>query len=195
MKTKFILYGGFDPNEINPDNGDFSREVLKDAPENAKVLVVPFAKEVDRIVPTVERVTRELNASKWQKNIFIEIAEEESFITQVASADVVYFQGGTTIKLLDTLKKFLNLGEYLKGKTVAGDSAGGNALCSFFYTPRTDEICKGLGILPVKMIPHYKEDYKNKFDTVEPDLETVLLKEYMHKVFYQVIRKDGHCER
>ncbi|MBP9821505.1 MAG: Type 1 glutamine amidotransferase-like domain-containing protein [Candidatus Pacebacteria bacterium] len=184
MKTKFILYGGFNPEQVVIDNSDFSKEVLRDAPENAKVLVVPFAKEADRVLPTFERVRSELNTSKSQNNIIIEMANEENFIQQLRSADVVYFQGGATFKLLEALKKYPNLDQSLKGKTIAGDSAGGNVLCSYFYSPRTDEVLEGLGIVPVKMIPHYKEEYKNKFDLIGSDLETVLLPEYTYKVFY-----------
>jgi cyanophycinase-like exopeptidase len=182
MQTKFVLYGGFNPEEANPGNFEFSQELLKEAPENAKVLVVPFAKEVDRIIPTHERVSAELNAAKWQKNIFIEGATEENLIQQINSADVIYFQGGSSSKLLNTLKRFPYLKQYLEGKTIGGDSGGGNVLCKFFYSPKTDTINEGLGILPLKIIPHFKEEYRNKLDSVSPDLHTVLLPEYSYKV-------------
>lgn len=184
MKTKFILYGGFNPAETNPDNSKFSQEILKDAPENARVLVVPFAKEPDRFLPTFERVLSELSTAKWQNNIITESANEENFITQIKSADVIYFQGGSSSKLLETLKKFPALDQLLKGKVIAGDSGGGNVLCKFFYSPKTDAVCEGLGIIPVKMIPHFKEEYRDKFNDTGPELETVLLSEYTHQVLY-----------
>ena len=71
------------------------------------------------------------------------------------------------------------------GKIVAGDPAGGNVLCEFFYSPKTDEIFEGLGMMPIKMIPHYKEEYGDKFGVVGLDLEAVLLPEYTFKVFYK----------
>ncbi len=182
MKTIFILYGGFNPQEPNPRNFEFSQELLKEAPENAKVLIVPFAKETDRIAPTRERVSAELNNAKLQQNIIIEGATEENFLEQVKSADVIYFQGGSSSKLLSVLKKYPNLKDSLQGKIVGGDSGGGNVLCKFFYSPKTDTVNEGLGILPVKMIPHFKEEYRNKLDSVSPDLDTVLLPEYTYKV-------------
>ncbi len=185
MKTKFILYGGFNPAETKPNNSAFSKEILKDAPENAKVLVVPFAKEIDRILPTLERVSLELNENKSQENIIIESATEDSFIKQLEWADVIYFQGGSTAKLLETLKQFPNLDQFLVNKTVAGDSAGGNVLCAYFYTPRTDSVSEGLGVLPVKMIPHFKQEYKDRFNDVAGELEAVLLPEYSYRVIYK----------
>ncbi|MCX6755059.1 MAG: Type 1 glutamine amidotransferase-like domain-containing protein [Candidatus Nomurabacteria bacterium] len=183
MQTKFILYGGFDPEQTDNGNPDFSLEIMKETPENGMVLIVPFSKEVDRIIPTTERVKNELNAQKWQKNIKYEVASQENFILQLESADVVYFQGGSSLKLLEVLKKYPNLKDLLKGKIVAGDSAGANVMCTFFYTPSTDKVLEGLGILPIKIIPHYKEKYAGKFESIGPDLEEVLLPEYTYKVF------------
>ena len=177
MKTKFILYGGFNPADINSDNSEFSKEILREAPEGAKVLIVPFAKEVDRWIPTNERVSTELHAAKWQQSIIIEGAVEENFI--------IYFQGGSSTKLLETLKQYSDLDEHLRGKIIAGDSAGANVLSCFFYTPKSDEVCAGLGILPIKMIPHFKEDYRHKFDSLPSDLESVFLPEYTYKVFFK----------
>ena len=184
MQTKFILYGGFDPQEASPDNLEFSKEVLREAPENANVLIVPFAKETDRILPTRERVSAELNAAKWQRHIRIEGATEKDFMQQINAADVIYFQGGSSSKLLNVLKKYPDLEQSLKGKIIGGDSGGGNVLCKFFYSSKTDTINEGLGILPLKMIPHFKEEYRNKLDSVSPELESVLLSEYTYKVFY-----------
>ena len=185
MKTKFILYGGFNPDQKHDGNVNFSAEILKEAPENAKILIVPFAKEIDKVIPTTERVSAELTAQKWQKNIRFEIAAEENFAQQLQSTDVVYFQGGDTLKLLAVVKKYSNLEELLKGKIVAGDSAGANVLCAFFYTPSADKAFKGLAVLPIKMIPHYKEKYAGKLDTVGAGLEEVLLPEYTYKIFYK----------
>lgn len=185
MKTKFILYGGFNPSEIGDGNASFSKEILREAPEDAKVLIVPFSKEDDRVVPTTERVKNELNAQKWQESLVFEVATEESFIEQVKSSDVIYLQGGSSSKLLGVLKKYSNLGELLEGKIIAGDSGGGNVLSAYFYSPSSDAVTEGLGILPIKMIPHYKEEYGGKFDNVGPDLEEVFLPEYTFKIFYK----------
>jgi len=183
MKTKFILHGGFTPKNKNEDLSDFYKEMLKDAPENAKVLIVPFAKDMERVVPASERVREELNENKWQKKLNIEVANEEDFIQQIKSSDVIYFQGGTTLKLLVVLKKFTNLEILLHGKIIAGDSAGANVFGKLFFSPSANGVFEGLGILPIKIIPHYKEEYKDVFKDIGTDLESVYLKEYEYKIF------------
>ena len=89
---------------------------MKDAPEGAKILLVCFAKDDEHIPIATERVKTEFNKSKWQKEITFEVANEQSFVEQIKSADVVYFHGGTTLKLLEALKKFPNLKNLLDGK-------------------------------------------------------------------------------
>lgn len=185
MKTKFILHGGFNPGQTNENPSDFYKEILKDAPEDAAVLLVPFAKDIDRITSATQKVSSEFNNNKWQKNIKIEVADEGDFIHQLESADVIYFHGGASLKLLEALKRYPSLKESLEGKIIAGESAGANVWSQFFYSPKADAVSEGLGILPMKIIPHYKKEYEGKLDNVGPDLQLLLLPEYEYKVFYK----------
>ncbi len=186
MKTKFVLNGGFNSKKINADSSDFYKEILKDAPENSKVLLVPFAKDdPERLRLAIPKVTSEFNANKWQNNITVDVANEEDFILQVQPADVIYFHGGISLKLLNILKKYPSLEKLLEGKTVAGESAGANVFCKFFYSPHDDNVFEGLGILPIKIIPHYKKEYEGKLDKFDAGLEELLLPEYTYKVFYK----------
>lgn len=184
MKTKIVLYGGFNPTKEGDGNADFSREILREASENPKILIVPFSKEPDRVVPTAERVTKELNAQKWQQKIVTEIATEEDFVNQLQSAEIIYLQGGSSAKLISALKNYPDFEALIKGKIVAGDSGGANVLSKFYYSPSSDSVSEGLGILPIKMIPHYKEEYKDKFGTNGAGLEEVFLSEQALRVFY-----------
>lgn len=183
MKTKYILHGGFNPGQTEEDNNKFYGEILKDASEGAKILLVCFAKDTERVPTATAKVIAEFNKNKWQKQLTFEIASEESFVEQVKSADVIYLHGGRTLKLLDTLKRFPNLKELFNGKTVAGESAGANVLAKFCYSPSADEAIEGLGILPIKVIPHYSEEYMDKLDGVGQELETLLLPVYEYRVF------------
>lgn len=188
MKTKFVLNGGFSPEKekVEKDRSDFYKEILKDAPENAKVLVVLFAKDdPERMQASILKVTSAFNTNKWQKNITVEIADKENFIEQVKSVDIVYFTGGRSLVLLEALKKYPNIEKFLEGKTVAGESAGANVFCKFFYSPLADSVSEGLGILPIKIIPHYKKEYEGRLDGVGLGLEELLLPEYSYRIFYK----------
>lgn len=184
MKTKFILHGGFTPGQTGEDNSKFYSEILKDAPERTKILLVCFAKDTERVPIATAKVMAEFNKNKWQKEITFDIASEKSFVEQVKSADVIYLHGGRTLKLLDILKRFPNLKELFSGKTVAGESAGANVLGKFCYSPSADEIIEGLGVLQLKTVPHYSEEYKGKLDSIGQGLETLFLPEYQFKVYY-----------
>lgn len=183
MITKFILHGGFTPGKTGEDNSDFYKEILKDVPHITKILIVPFAKDPERIVVTTNRVMSEFIVNARRVRFDFEIATEGSFLDQVQSADIVYFQGGKTVRLLDVLKKFPDLKEALSGKIIAGESAGANVLTSAFYSPSADSSLEGLGFLSIKLIPHYCEKYAGKLDDLKPELETVLLHEYDYKVY------------
>lgn len=183
MKTKYILHGGFERNNTTTDRSPFYIEILKDAPPAPKILLVCFAKDDERISLATTKVIDEFNKNKWQRKLTFEVANESTFIEQVKSADIFYLAGGTTLKLLDTLEKFPDLGELFRGKIIAGESAGANVLATFCYSPSANHVLECLGILPVKIIPHYCESYKGKLDTVGHGLELLLLPEYTFKVY------------
>ncbi|MDO8496086.1 MAG: Type 1 glutamine amidotransferase-like domain-containing protein [bacterium] len=183
MQTKFILHGGFTPGQ-KQENDNFFKEILRSAPEKVKVLLVYFAKEIDRIPTNKDEDIEQFNKNKGQKNLLFEVANEESFLKQVYWADIVYLHGGTSLKLLDTLKQFQNLKQLFEGKIIAGDSAGANILSAVFYSMVADDVFKGFGLIPIKIICHYSEKYKDKLGKDTSSLETLFLPEYHYKTFY-----------
>ena len=185
MKTKFILHGGFTKGRTDEDNSDFYAEILRDTNANPRILLVPFAKEPDRVIPAVEKITGEFNAVKGTKELDIDVANEKNFISQLDLADIAYFHGGRSLRLLEALKKYPELKNHLAGKVVAGESAGSNVWGTYFYSPRADQVSEGLGILPIKIIPHYQNEYEGKLDSVGADLEEVLIPEYEHRAFFR----------
>lgn len=181
MTTKFILHGGF-AGHVNEQNDSFFREILKDTPDKLKVLLVYFAKEIDRVPVSEKEDIVQFERNKENKDIFFQVADEKSFAEQVKSADIIYFHGGNTLKLLETLKKFPGLKELLAGKVVAGESAGAYVLSSVFYSKTENGLYQGLGFVPVKIICHYIGENEDKLADNQ-ELETLLLSDYQYKVF------------
>lgn len=181
MKTKFILQGGF-PKEGAQENDPFFSEILSTASQTAKVLLVLFAKEADRIEKNTKEDIEQFTKNSGGKSLTFDVAREDAFIEQIKAADVIYFHGGHTGKLLDTLKTLPDFREEIKGKIVAGDSAGANVLCAAFYSLRMGA-GEGLGILHFKVLCHYVEENKDKLNDIKPELETVILPELQFKVF------------
>ncbi|MFA5987428.1 MAG: Type 1 glutamine amidotransferase-like domain-containing protein [Candidatus Paceibacterota bacterium] len=183
-KTKFILHGGFTPGG-KWGNDELTEEILKNMPQQVRILLVYFAKEPDRIPKNYGEDVEQFNNNKKDKELFFDVAEEGDFRNQVIKSDVVYFHGGSSLKLLGVLKNFPDLREILTGKVVVGDSAGANVLCKVFYRQSAGEAMEGMGILPIKIVCHYQDAYKDKVSGIYPDLKTVFLKEYTFEVHEQ----------
>ena len=181
MATKFIIHGGF-AGHINDQNDSFFKEMLKDTPDNPKVLLVYFAKELDRIPVNKEEDFVQFERNKRNKNISFQVADEKFFVEQIKVADVIYLHGGNTLKLLETLKKFPHLKELFTGKIIAGESAGAHALSSLFYSKNAGGVLQGLGFVPVQIICHYIGENVEKLPK-NSKLETLLLADYQYRVF------------
>ena len=82
------------------------------------------------------------------------------FSEQVKWADVIYIRGGQSeARALELLRKesdwINNLGE----KTLVGTSAGADIVSKYYYDLDNLKVSEGLGLLPIKVITHYKSDY------------------------------------
>src|SRR3989344_1363873 len=152
--TKFVLHGGF-----NKEKGfigdEFFQEMLKDSPKNAKILLVYFAESEEMRPVRMKQGVSQFEKNKDLRNIEIRIASQNTFIEDCKWADVIFFSGGRTMRLMEALKKYTGLDEIFKGKTIGGDSAGANFLGRYFYTKGSQEVGEGLGILPFKILVHY----------------------------------------
>lgn len=182
MKTKYIIHGGF-AGHINSDNDKFFQEILKDTGERVNILLVYFAKELDRIPVNQAEDEVQFGRSKESKILTFEVARDEKFLEQVKWADVIYLHGGTTLKLLETLKKFSGLEKLFVGKTVAGESAGAYVLSAYFYSKSAGGLFQGLGLLPIKLICHYVGENSEKLKDAPDNLETLLLPDYKFRVY------------
>lgn len=79
------------------------------------------------------------------------------------------------------MKTCSDLKSRLAGKVVAADSAGANLLSKHFYSKR-NRVCEGLGVLPIKFIPHFEEENRNKLDGLDQDCKSIFLREYEYEV-------------
>ncbi|MCR4322762.1 MAG: Type 1 glutamine amidotransferase-like domain-containing protein [Candidatus Azambacteria bacterium] len=179
--TKCILHGGY-AGRVNPENDLFFREILKDTSDEVNVLLVHFARNEDEYERFFEENTTQFKRNKENKNLSFEVASEDDFINQVDKSDVIYLQGGPTLKLLKVLKKYPNLEENLKSKTVAGESAGAYVLSSCFYSKSEGGVFDGLGFVPVKTICHYIGENKEELDRCPHYLEKVIKSELFSAV-------------
>lgn len=178
MKTTYILHGGFTPNS-KQINDLFFAEIVKRSPENPTILIVYFATENgDKYFP---EDSEQLNKNSEGKSLNLVKATEDNFERQLADADVIYLHGGSSKKLASALKKFPTFSELVRGKVIAGDSAGSKVLTNVLYTSDNEKIL-GIGLLPYTIIPHYKDSEEDSLKGGKQDSDTIYLHEYEFRV-------------
>ena len=185
MSTKVILHGGF-TRKKNDLNKSFFKEFLEDIKEQGTVLVVMFASRADSPQEHFESVRDMFSEHADGKVLNYEMADQEDFIKQLELSDGVYIQGGSTDKLLSILRLYdqTELRNSLKGKTIAGSSAGAYALAKYGASHHSSEVRPGLGIVPVRVVCHYKsselpphEEATKALEETHSDLDIIYLKD------------------
>lgn len=156
--TKYILHAGGITNSADK-GAAFFNEAIKGLGNNPRVLFCFFAQK---------REDWEENFKKYKigfvKNINSEIkpsfvlAIPNTFEEQIKDCDTIMIMGGDDTLLQHWLKKF-DLPKIWENKVIAGSSAGSDALSSSFWACDWRECMDGLGIVPVKFIPHFKSEY------------------------------------
>lgn len=158
MKTKYILVGGY-PNRA-PDKGKaFCEEVIRGFNEPVRILDCMFARPEDTWAEELAYDKKFFKDHLPNKKIEIELAEPDKFLKQIKWANAIYLRGGKTSKLMQLLGANKRWEGELNGKTIAGTSAGANIIAKYYYGLDSLKIIEGLGLLPIKVIVHYRSDY------------------------------------
>lgn len=154
--TKFILIGGH-IYKASDGGKAFCDEVVKGIEHRpVKILDCLFARDPGDWEKRFEE-DKEFFAQHIDHFLF-ELAIPEHFLDQVRDADVIFFQGGYPANLLALLRVSGDWTMELDGKVVIGSSGGADALCKYYGVGKTGRIGEGLGLLPIKFIPHWKSD-------------------------------------
>lgn len=179
--TTYIVHGG-NAQHSNPQNDAFFSEILKRTKlHDIKILLVHFAGKPDRDELNKQIDSSQFEKNKGNKNITLQVASKEKFIEQISWADVIYFGGGTTVKLIEELKHFPNIASRFETKVVAGESAGANILSTLCYSKSGGGVIEGLGILPIFVYPHHEKSDVNF--SIPDNLQKLFLSNYQYKVF------------
>lgn len=188
--TKYILHGGF-TKEDNEWNKTFFEEFVKDVPSGGRILLVYFASKTEEQLQASSKEHTQLLKERFpDKNLNITVATEENFLEEFKQSNAVFFNGGSTNKLVEILKNYPDLKPFVEGKTIAGSSAGAYMLATLGTSHSEGVVREGLGFIPVKVVCHFEstklppsliaiEALKN----TRQELEIVYLKDYEWKVF------------
>lgn len=189
---KFILVGGY-PHKAIDGGKAFCKELIKGFSEPVKLLDCLFARSQENWEAAFEQDKEFFKGNLPEVAFQIELAQPDTFLTQLRDTNAVYFRGGRTENLLALLNKIPEWKNQLEGKTIAGSSAGMDMLAIYCFNLDTLQLEDGLGLLQIKTIPHWKSDYnapnvdweatKQSLSQYKEDLPVVTLEEGEFKVF------------
>ncbi|MCA3244193.1 MAG: Type 1 glutamine amidotransferase-like domain-containing protein [Alphaproteobacteria bacterium] len=181
--TTFLLHGGLTSKQCS-NNRDFYVEMASRVKKNGIWLGCYFASDETRKKKKFLSDKRKILRSVKHKIECI-FAEPQKFEQQLAKADMIYFAGGTTLKLMDELKRYKNLKNLLQQcNVVAGSSAGMNILGKEWLGKSSQG--KGLGLLPMSMVVHYgAPEYANQHKNITLPAPILKLRETQFVVIEQ----------
>ena len=156
--TKYILLGGYLA-KARDGGKSFADELVKGYGVAPKILLCLFARSSETWQETFEKESSAFRAYLPDKKLNIELADPVMFSQQVRWADAIYLRGGITNTLVEELRKSPDWTSELDSKTLAGSSAGADAIATYHYNLDTQAVGNGLGLLPIKMVPHWRSDY------------------------------------
>jgi cyanophycinase len=162
MPGQIALVGG---EEFRTGCEDMDREVMRASGKDpAKVIIIPTAAVTGPAKAANDGVTHfaALGGAATQLMVLDRgQANDPEFIQPVATADVVYFTGGSPDHLLSVLRdsellRLLMIG-LERGMVLGGSSAGAMVMGSVMRRPSPGRWVEGLGIVPgVSVLPHHE---------------------------------------
>ncbi|HEU5004727.1 MAG TPA: Type 1 glutamine amidotransferase-like domain-containing protein [Candidatus Saccharimonadales bacterium] len=182
MRTRIILHGG-NSDRSTEKNAKFFKEIVDGVGTNTvKVLCVYFARPEHRWDDSYEEDKYIFQRIDTDKDVETELATYDSFVDQIAAADIVFINGGHRGHLKETL---LSIGverfrQMVEGKTLVGISAGANILSKYYYSSVAQDIREGTNFLNIKLFTHFSEDEPEQLNDLKSyaeDLPVVTIPE------------------
>lgn len=154
--TKYVLKSGNDKSFPDKER-KATKEILSGLGKNVNILYCLFAQPredwAEKYDKYKEGFSRLVKGGDIRINF--DMAFPDKFEEQAKRSDVIMIQGGDDYLLQYWLKQF-DLPKLWEGKVVVASSAGSDALATSFWTCDWRKCMDGLGIVPVKFVPHYK---------------------------------------
>ena len=156
--TKYVLNSGGIKNQPELKK-QFHQELVKGLGNKPKFLLCNFAQGREYWELKFQRYSDSVteDVPVGVKPTF-ELAYPDKFTEQCSRADVIYFHGGDDY-LLQYWMKQLDTSEIFRDKVVATNSASSDMLAAHYWACDWREAADGFGIVPIKLIPHYKSDF------------------------------------
>jgi hypothetical protein len=156
--TKYILNSGGIKNAPELKK-NFHQEIIEGLGASPKILLCNFAQGREywdvKFAGYCNAIKEDMPS---EVEPTFELALPDKFTEQCRWSDVIYFHGGDDHLLQYWITQFDYL-ELFKGKVVATNSASSDMLSKHYWTCDWRACRDGLGVLPIKFIPHYQSEF------------------------------------
>jgi len=153
--NKIFLHGGRSSDD-SPLNYQYRTNLVNQVEAGTSFLLCYFAREEAVWEECFDKDRQ--NFAEWSSDVDFQLAEKSNFMKQVSQSSVILFSGGDSFMLIDCLNEFQSIKDELRGKTVAGVSAGACALSKHFYSNDEQRLADGIGFVNAKVYCHYKKE-------------------------------------
>lgn len=148
----YILAGGNDLGSV-----DYGKNLAKEIEKivaHPKILSCPFSRSETEWAQIVNEFEGWFRAN-FKTIESYDYAKPETFLNQALLADVIYFHGGFTPKLIEAVKNIPNLKQLFSDKIIVGSSAGANMLSKNYWSSTLRTPGKGLNFVDANIMVHY----------------------------------------
>ncbi len=156
--TKYILNSG-GAKKYPKKELAFLNEILAGFDGEVRILYCFFAQPRENWEVKFEGYSNRFSSLTGKENeLIFDLAFPATFEKQVEKNDIIIIQGGDDYLLRFWFDQF-DVEKIFEGKVVATSSAGSSILATSSWTCDWRDCLDGLGILPIKFIPHFKGTY------------------------------------
>lgn len=154
MKTTFLLHGGMTRCK-DERNDTFFQRVTEGLADGDTVLWIGLARRDREERERILQRDTDMILAHTSKAIEVAKAELGTLDEQAAAAHAIFITGGNTEGLVSDISQKDSFLEAIKGKVVAGSSAGAYLFAAYYFACQDAAIRPGLGVLPLRIMAHY----------------------------------------
>lgn len=156
--TKYVIQSGGIRNQPELKR-QFHQELVKELGDTPEFLLCNFAQPREyweqKFPAYAGSITGDMSVGVVPS---FALAMPDEFAEQCQAADVIYCHGGDDYLVQYWMRKF-DIPKLFETKVVATNSASSNMLASSYWTCDWRACGNGLGILPIKFIPHFESAF------------------------------------
>lgn len=153
------------------DGGEsFAHTLFRYFSHEVKLAFCIFAQPVNDRSATHGRNEEMFNLFKDKRKIAYKTMTPENFTDVSKWADVIYIPGGNPYILHDQIVKSGDTSKLWDGKIIAGSSAGADLFCANYIYLQDKTFNHGLDWVNVTCIPHWRNDFENRYTDLDWDL-------------------------